>query len=189
MNDQMPPPLPPPPPEPPFSPYESPRATVTMPSSMTREEAADKLRVPAILMIITASISILMTALGFFSTLFTHLFLGQEFRSAQLEQLEEMRDVYDQAGMSDLLETLTALLGSPMVIWMSLLYNLAMITIYVICLIGGVKMHKVRGYGLAMAACIISSIPCFGSYCCLGMIPGIWGLVLLTKAEFKSVFQ
>ena len=50
-----------------------------------------------------------------------------------------------------------------------------------------VRMMKLQGYTMAMAAAIIATIPCF-SACCIGMPFGIWALVVLSKDEVKSSF-
>ncbi len=54
---------------------------------------------------------------------------------------------------------------------------------------GGLKMKNLESYGLAMAASIITLIPCFGSCCCIGIPVGIWSLIVLNKPEVKSAFR
>jgi hypothetical protein len=53
---------------------------------------------------------------------------------------------------------------------------------------GAMKMKNLENYTLAMAASIISVIPCFGC-CCIGIPVGIWSLVILNKPEVKAAFQ
>ncbi len=54
---------------------------------------------------------------------------------------------------------------------------------------GAVQMMNLRNYGFAMAACIISMIPCF-ALCCFIHIPfGIWGLVVLSDVNTKEAFD
>ena len=49
------------------------------------------------------------------------------------------------------------------------------------------KMKDLQGYGLAMTAAILSLIPCF-SICCIGILFGIWALVVLLNQDVKSAF-
>jgi hypothetical protein len=57
-----------------------------------------------------------------------------------------------------------------------------------VVLLGAIKMMRLQSYGLAMAACIIALLPC--QCCCvLGLPFGIWGLIVLSKAEVKSAFH
>jgi hypothetical protein len=56
-------------------------------------------------------------------------------------------------------------------------------------LLGGIKMRKLESYGLCMAASIVAMIPCLSVCCPLGLAIGIWSLVILSKAEVKSVFH
>ncbi len=58
-----------------------------------------------------------------------------------------------------------------------------------VVLFGGMSMMKLQRWGLALAACIIAML-CSNTCCCpVGLAAGIWGLVVLVKAEIKSVFQ
>lgn len=54
---------------------------------------------------------------------------------------------------------------------------------------GSIQMMRLRNYGLAMAAAIISIIPCVGSCCCAGIPFGIWALVVLMRPQVKAAFQ
>lgn len=51
----------------------------------------------------------------------------------------------------------------------------------------GLQMQKLRNWGVCVAACIVSMVPCIG--CCLVGVPvGIWGLVVLMNDEVKKAF-
>ena len=56
-------------------------------------------------------------------------------------------------------------------------------------LLGGIKMRRLESYGLSMAASIVAMIPCLSACCLIGFPIGIWSLVILSKAEVKSVFH
>jgi hypothetical protein len=54
---------------------------------------------------------------------------------------------------------------------------------------GGLKMKRLENHGLAVAASILSIIPCTSPCCFVGIPIGIWALVVLTKPEVKSAFR
>ena len=59
----------------------------------------------------------------------------------------------------------------------------------VVVFMGASKMKNAESYGFAMAAAIISMIPCVSPCCLLGLPLGIWALVVLMKPEVKAAFQ
>lgn len=62
-------------------------------------------------------------------------------------------------------------------------------------LIGGfiiyaaLQMKGLQNYPMAMAASILSMIPCLSPCCCLGLPLGIWCLVVLMRPEVKAAFR
>jgi hypothetical protein len=54
--------------------------------------------------------------------------------------------------------------------------------------IGGSKMKSLTGYGWAMAGSILSIFPGM-CCCCVGLLPGIWALVVLLNADVKAAFS
>lgn len=76
----------------------------------------------------------------------------------------------------------------------SLLFNFATLlvglAVSVIILVGAVQMKKLRSYGLAMTAAILSVIPCTSPCCFLIGVPiGIWAIVVLNDPVVKRAFQ
>jgi hypothetical protein len=69
----------------------------------------------------------------------------------------------------------------------SIIIGLFSIIINALIVFGAWKMKSLQSYGLAMAASIVAMIPCL-TLCCLGMPFGIWALVVLLKPEVKSAF-
>jgi hypothetical protein len=63
------------------------------------------------------------------------------------------------------------------------------IAVGIFILFGAIRMQKMTGHGLAMAAAIIAMIPCLSPCCLLGVPFGIWALVVLSKPEVKSQFH
>ncbi len=62
------------------------------------------------------------------------------------------------------------------------------VVLYIVVIVGAVKMKNLESYGFAMAASIIAMLPC--SCCCLLGLPfGIWSLVVLSDAGVKAAFR
>ena len=58
----------------------------------------------------------------------------------------------------------------------------------VIIFYGGSQMKQLRGYGWAIAASVLSIIPC-NCCCCLGAPFGIWSLAVLMNSDVKLAFS
>lgn len=52
----------------------------------------------------------------------------------------------------------------------------------------GVQMRNLKGYGLAIAACVVGMLPCTSCVCCLTLPVAVWTLTILTRPEIKSSF-
>jgi hypothetical protein len=65
------------------------------------------------------------------------------------------------------------------------------IVIAILILMGAIKMKSLRSYEFAYAAAILSMIPCINPCCgwILGLIFGIWAMVVLAKPGVKSQFS
>ena len=50
------------------------------------------------------------------------------------------------------------------------------------------RMRELASYPLAMAACVISLVPCLSPCCILGLPFGIWGLVVMHDREVRPFF-
>lgn len=59
----------------------------------------------------------------------------------------------------------------------------------VVVILGAIKMKNLESYNFAMTACILSMIPCLSPCCPLGLIFGIWGVVVLNDAGVKAAFR
>ncbi len=54
-------------------------------------------------------------------------------------------------------------------------------------LFGGLKMKNLESYGLSIAGSILAMIPC-NCCCCIGLIPGIWSLIVLLNSDVRMAF-
>ena len=67
--------------------------------------------------------------------------------------------------------------------------NVIAIILQAVVFMGAMNMLKLRKRSMAMAACIISVIPCISACCILGIPFGIWGLVALNDPVVKAAFR
>jgi hypothetical protein len=57
-----------------------------------------------------------------------------------------------------------------------------------ITLLGGVKLMTLSSPGLVKSGAVFSFLPCVSGCCLLGLIFGIWALVVMNKPEVKAGF-
>ena len=57
-----------------------------------------------------------------------------------------------------------------------------------VILMAGLRMRSLESYGLCIAGSVLSILPC-SSCCCVGVVIGVWSLVVLSRDEVKSAFQ
>ena len=67
--------------------------------------------------------------------------------------------------------------------------SLLSLVVYGLVLFGAIKMRNLQSYGLCMAASILAILPCSCPVCCAGIPLGIWALVVLAKTEVSSQFH
>ena len=63
------------------------------------------------------------------------------------------------------------------------------IVMSVIILMGALKMKKLESWGLVLAAAIVAMLPCLSCGCLVGLVAGIWSLVVLNDPSVKAAFK
>ena len=58
----------------------------------------------------------------------------------------------------------------------------------IVMIVGGLKMLRLQSYGWAMTACVIAVLP-FNPVGFIGLIIGIWGLVVLNQPSVRAAFR
>jgi hypothetical protein len=139
------------------------------PDAGGRGAALDRVKLPAIFLIVAAGLSALGALVGMISPGMN------EERLAQVMDDPTVPDWVKQAA--------EATSGSA-----AFLPYLATLVISAIVLFGALKMMRLQSFGWAMAAAILAVIPCLSPCCCLGIPFGIWALVVLSKPEVKAAF-
>jgi hypothetical protein len=134
-----------------------------------RAPAADRVKGPAIALIVTASLGI---AYYLFSGVFA-LIMGDAMVERSLP-----------SNIPPELQSVIQSLQGPMI---GFIY-VAIAALNALVLFGAISLLRLRSYGLALTACILAMLPC--QCCCvLGLPFGIWGLVVMSKPEVKSAFR
>lgn len=72
---------------------------------------------------------------------------------------------------------------------MGLVMNCFALVVGGFIIFGAIKMKNMESYGLAMAATVISMLPCLSPCCFLGLPLGIWSLVVLMDENNKRAFR
>jgi len=74
---------------------------------------------------------------------------------------------------------------------MGAIISLVMIAVGGLIVFGGIQMLKQRTYGLAMAASILTMLPCITCLGCCGVGEGIgiWALIVLMRDDVKRSFR
>jgi DNA-directed RNA polymerase subunit RPC12/RpoP len=63
------------------------------------------------------------------------------------------------------------------------------IALCVLVVVGAMKMKRLESYSLAMAAAVLSVVPCTSPCCLLGVPFGIWALIMLNDSSVKAAFR
>ncbi len=133
--------------------------------------AQEQLNVPAILMMVLASLTIL-------SSLYSLVMAGH-----QADQLQKM---FDDPNIGRQLKELKPFLE----LMSNRAWNVIPLVLSGVVLFGAMQMRQVKSYGLSLTAAIITAFPLCTTCCCLfGMPIGIWAIVVLMKPEVKAAFQ
>jgi hypothetical protein len=143
-----------------------------------RETVRQKVKVPAIGLIVSASISIVMSVWGLFKLLFS---------SVNIQQIDEQLSALNNPQLQELMDKMFHFFYGPF----GIANQIFQLIISILILTGAIKMLKLRSYQFAFAAAILSVLPCI-TPCCgwlLALIFGIWSMVVLGKADVKSRFE
>lgn len=137
-----------------------------------REAALDKIRVPAIGLMISAIISLLMSLYGLATI---------RSMAAQLQQFDSIMSQLNNPQLEQFAHSFVHFMSGPF----GVANYLFQILIAILILIGAVKMLKLRSYEFCYAAAILAVLPCI-TPCCgwiLGLIFGIWAMTVLGRLK------
>ncbi|HUZ07386.1 MAG TPA: DUF4339 domain-containing protein [Candidatus Paceibacterota bacterium] len=143
-----------------------------------REVALQKIKVPAVALIVTAILNLVLALWSLVDMMFSTPNLQEV--NAELAQLNNPQ-------IEQFMQKIIHLMYGPLGI-VNILVELA---ISALILVGAKKMKSLQSYEFALAAATLSTVPCL-TPCCgyvLGLAFGIWALVVLRKPDVKSQFS
>ncbi|NPD29785.1 hypothetical protein D7Y27_40400 [Corallococcus sp. AB004] len=144
-----------------------------------RAKAAQDLKLPALIMMGMGGLWLLYSLFGLYRT------LTPEGLEALHLSVDKALEVYPPELRAQARAIVASFL-SPTFLAFSALPGICLNGLVVF---GAWKMKNLQLYGLAMTVAIICCIPCCGPMWGLGLIPGIWSLVVLNRPQVKAAFS
>jgi hypothetical protein len=142
-----------------------------------RAEALRLVNPPAIGLIVTAALGILLSLWGIANGI--RVVLSPQARDEQLRQM----------AAANIPPQLLQFLHASSNGWYNILMGFVAVVVGGVILLGAIKMMKLQNHTLAVAASVLAMLPCLSGCCCIGLPIGIWALIILFKPEVKSHFQ
>lgn len=159
----------------------------TGPRDRDRRPALQKVKAPAILLIVTAVLSLLATAWNAYS--YANGDIDRQL-DAQLEQQRKQVDENPQINAQDKQRTKDMLNQWFQAVRSALPIVLALVALArVVMIVAGVQLLNGSGRGLGILASILAMIPCIDACCLLGLPVGVWLLVVLLSPDVKAAFR
>ena len=137
-------------------------------SDANRDAALRQVKGPAIALVVTAIIGLMLVAAG--------LVINVLMLSGVQTGLQQINDPQVQKLLSTM--------GGGLGIVQDIISGVAGF----IVLMGAFKMQKLQSHQFALTAGIVAMLPCISPCCVFGLPAGIWALVILNKPEVKSQF-
>ena len=133
-----------------------------------RDEARRKVKGPAIALMVTAVVGLVLVALGLVINILTLCGIQMPMQQLNDPQFQKM------------INTLGGSLG--------IVQSIIGAIVGIIVLLGAAKMQKLQSYQFALTASIVAMLPCISPCCIFGLPAGIWAVVVLSRPEVKSQF-
>jgi hypothetical protein len=148
------------------------------------EAARDRVRLPAIFLIVVGALNLLAALCGFG--------LGAMFKSMPADQFDKMMQQQNPGQYADMKKqgwTVQDILN--IYIYGGFGGGGIALIASLVTILGGVCMLSLKGYGFAVLASIVTAVPCVSpSACCvLGIVIGIWSVVVLMNADVRAAFR
>jgi hypothetical protein len=78
------------------------------------------------------------------------------------------------------------------ILWQGPLFGVLGLLAAILPILGGARMRSLRSYGLSVTGAIVTAVPCLSCASCpcgIGLIFGIWALVVLLNPDVKNAFR
>ena len=148
----------------------------------SEEAALEAVKNPAICLILTGLLNIVLSLWGAVDSVFFPVNIDQ-----QLAAVPQFNDPEVQKFLSDpQVNHFVHLLYSPAILLTNDLFTLAM---SILVLVGSLRMKALRNYEFSMIAALLALLPCVTSCCLIGLPFGIWAIIVLRRPAVKSQFK
>jgi len=146
------------------------------------EAALEAVKNPAICLILTGILNIVLSLWGAVDSVFFPVNIDQ-----QLAAVPQFNDPQVQKILSDpQVSHFVHLLYSPAILLTNDLFTL---TMSILVLVGALRMKALRSYEFAMIAALLALLPCVTSCCLIGLPFGIWAIIILRRPTVKNQFK
>lgn len=145
--------------------------------------------IPAVLLIISGIINLLCSLLPAISGVQTALTPLEKIKESQQQALQLLRDMgYGGADPYAGKDPQTFKTNNTIQMFVT---AAVLLLAGLLSIVGGLRMYKLRGYGLAMTGAIVTALPCIScTGCCgFGEVVGIWAVVVLLNPDVRNAFQ
>jgi hypothetical protein len=142
----------------------------------TRKDAVDKVKVPAIALIVWGWIFAAMGAWGMVGSLSGNSAAELEEAKSTISQLPASAQEFATKWIEIMLKFAAVLNGGTLLIGVTIA-------------VGALKMLRLKSAPMSWAAAILATQPCLNPCCCFSTVFGIWAIVALCNANVKSHFE
>jgi hypothetical protein len=139
-------------------------------------DIAETVRIPALCLIVTAGLNVLLALWNTVKALFF---------PDDIAKIMAQMPAIDDPQAKELVNTLVHSMTGPAAIAFD---GIALI-LSVVVLTGAIRMLALRNYEFAFLAAILAMIPCVTPCCFLGLPFGIWAVIVLRKPGVKDAFH
>lgn len=146
------------------NPYQpQPNTSGQMPPGGNTASAASKVKGPALGILISTIVGVLLALLGLALNILGLGLIAAADGAPAAEILGQ--------GVVGIVQSVIGLIGGGVIIF------------------GCLKMMKLQSFNFAFTTCILAMIPCISPCCLLGIPFGIWGLVVLNDPQVKNSYR
>jgi len=146
--------------------------------------ARDRVQFPAIGLIVMGVLNLMIALYWLFNGLVIKAMPVAQFQQTMTKQNPQLPEQMKQLGWTwEGIHNVAA--------YGFLTAGIAGVLVAILGVWGGVRMLQLRSYGLAVLASILSAVPILsGCACvCVGMVTGVWALIVLMNPEVRSAFH
>ena len=149
-----------------------------------RERALAKVKAPAICLMVTAILSLLLVVFGAGWELSG---MGEKQRQNQIQEVENDPKLQPQQKKEiiEFTKKIQDIVGPP-----NIYISWGLTTVFsLLALVGAMKMKNLSGRGWAYTSAILCMTPCTSGCCLLGLPFGIWAMIVLSNPDVKRAFD